>query len=108
MVAKRLVLRIPIRVSTLDAKTGETIDNSTYTKQTQLLKFVQSQTKKYRNKDVAFVARVMYNRIESVYNEFEFDSAEDFEQKLAPCLERPLLKDLVKDGLLSKDLVSGL
>lgn len=107
MKSKRLVLRVPIRVTTLDAKTGETMNVSTYTKQTQLLQFVQSQTKRYRD-SATFVARVLYDRKQDYYNEFEFTNATDFNKKIEPCLERDLLKQLLKDKALLPEYVQGL
>lgn len=105
---KRLVLRIPIRVTTFNAETDETINSATYTKQKPLADFVKSQVKENRGKNVGFVARVMYDRKQDSFNEFVFTSYADFEQKLEPCLERVLLKDLLKDGMLVKDYVQGL
>ena len=105
---KRLVLRLPIRVTVFDAKTDETIVSGTYSKQSELAKFVQLQVKEYRGKNVAFVARVMYDRKQDSFNEFIFTSLADFKEKLEPCLERPLLKELLKDGMLVKDYVQGL
>lgn len=104
----RLVLRIPIRVTTFDNESNETVDSSTYTKQGQLAKFVQSQTKKYSKRNVTFTAKILYNRKDDYFNEFNFTSLEDFESKLAPCIERPLLKELVKNKVLPKEYVSGL
>ena len=105
---KRLVLRIPIRVTVFNAETDETINSATYTKQKPLSDFVKSQVKENRGKNAAFVARVMYDRKQDSFNEFVFTSYTDFEQKLEPCLERPLLKDLLKDGMLVPEYVRGL
>lgn len=103
----RLVLRIPIRVTINSKKTGETLETSTYTKQTPLGQFIQLTTKEYGNKNVTFTARVMYHRTKDSYNEFEFTDKADFDRKLEPCLERSLLKDLLKDGMLVKEYVQG-
>ena len=105
---KRLVLRIPIRVTVFDTETDETISSATYTKQNELAKFVQSQVKEYGNKNTWFVARVMYDRKVDSYNEFAFDTFSEFKEKLEPCLERALLKELLKDGMLVKEYVQGL
>ena len=105
---KRLVLRIPIRVTVFDAETDETITSATYTKQNELAKFVQLQVRENRGKNVGLTARVMYDRKQDSYNEFVFTTFTDFQEKLEPCLERPLLKELLKDGMLVKDYVQGL
>lgn len=91
----RLVLRIPVRVTVFDAETDETIVSATYTKQNELAKFVQSQVKEYGNKNTWFVARVMYDRKQDSYNEFVFTDVADFKEKLEPCLEKQLLKELL-------------
>lgn len=107
MATKRLVIRIPIRVTSFDAKTGETLNVSTYTKQTQLVKFVQLQTKKYGD-SATFNAKVLYNRKQDYFNEFDFNSAAEFNEKIAPCIERQLLKELLNTNVLPEEYVSGI
>lgn len=104
----RLIIRVPVRVTTFDVEKNETVDVSTYMMQSKLLQFVQSQTKKYAKKNVTFTARVLYHRTKGVFNEFEFTDAEDFQRKIEPTLERGLLKDLKRDGYLAKDSVENL
>ncbi len=104
----RLVLRIPIRVSVIDNKTGDVVTSSTYTKQRQLSDFVQLQVRENRGNDVTFEAKVMYDRKQESHNEFRFKNFKDFQEKLEPCLERQLLKELLKDKMVVKDYVQGL
>jgi len=104
----RLVIKIPIRVSILDAKTGETVSTSTFTRQGQLSDFVQLRIRENRENNVRFEAKVLYNRQQDYYNEFEFKTFKEFKEKLDGCLERELLKDLLKDKILPKEYVQGL
>lgn len=104
----RLVLRIPIRVTVLNAQTGETIASATYTKQKPLAEFVKLQVKENGGKNTWLMAKVMYDRKQDSYNEFAFDTFKEFQEKLEPCLERQLLKELLKDKMLVKEYVQGL
>lgn len=104
----RTTVRIPIRVSVFDANTLKTITTSTFTRQTQLSDFVQLKLREYRGKDVAFEARVMYNRKEDFFNEFQFTTFKDFKEKLEPCLEKELLKDMIKDKTMPKEYAPSL
>lgn len=105
---KRLVLRIPIRVSVIDNETGATLSTSTYTKQRQLADFVQLQVRENRGNNVSFEAKVLYNRKLDYFNEFGFKNFKEFQEKLEPCLDRGLLKDLLKDKMVVKDYVQGI
>lgn len=109
MVARpRTIIKIPIRVTVLDAKTGETVSTSTFTRQRQLSDFVQLRVREKRENNTKLEAKIMYNRQLDYFNEFSFDTFKEFKEKLEACLEKPLLKDLLKDKILPKDYVQGL
>lgn len=84
---------VRMRVEMFD-KNGKMIQSTTLTRKIAFRRFVQVNS----NSESKFkwgLCRVTYNRSKNYYNEFNFDSYDDFVEKFNPCVEEALIKEFV-------------
>jgi len=100
------LIRIPIQVGFLRDDSEKMDSSTTFTIERELIANLQLKLAKKSKNSKPLAAKVWYNKRKNIYNLFEFETLEEFKQKLAPCLERRLLQELLKDGSLSKRYVT--
>jgi len=95
-------IRVPITVKLFNKEKGEMISSASSAVKSKIRNLTSDNMWQNRNVDVRGTATVMYSRKEDSWNAFDFNTMEEFDEKIAPILELSMLKELKSAGMLEK------
>lgn len=93
-------VRIPITVTFYEPETRRQVLTHTSTLKSKIRSLTADAQR--QNANCIMECKATYSKDKDSWNKFEFTSLVDFDNKLAPCLEIDMLKELMRDGMLDK------
>lgn len=92
------IIRIPISVMAYDLGSGEVVDKAQSNVRSRAKAAVEKILQNHKN--VRVEVKVLYSKSKESWNKFDCRTIEEYEEKLKPCLEIDLLRELKKTNMI--------
>jgi hypothetical protein len=99
---KTTEIKIPITISVYNKRTNKLIDCKKALTRSMAVKYANSFLAQGRLQKERYICRVTYSNKQKSWNEFEFSDILTFRKTIKCDLEKILLRDLLKCGMMDK------